>query len=72
MKTRVSPRQVRPRGAHGRELYRLVSPRSRPILHDLSPSGSSSPTRLFVADDGSLYFVANDGVHGDEPWRLAG
>ena len=58
-------------GVHGRELYTLVSPRSRPILHDLSPTGSSNPSRLFVAD-GFLYFVANDGVHGAEPWRLAG
>lgn len=58
-------------GVHGRELYTLVSPRSHPILHDLSPTGSSNPSRLFVAD-GSLYFVANDGVHGTEPWRLAG
>jgi ELWxxDGT repeat protein len=58
-------------GVHGRELYTLASPRSRPVLHDLSPTGGSNPNRLLVVD-GSLYFVANDGVHGDEPWRLAG
>jgi len=57
---------------HGRELYTLAGPRARPVLHDLSPSGSSSdPRGVLVADD-SLYFVADDGVHGAEPWRLTG
>ncbi len=58
-------------GVHGRELYTLTSPRSLPVLHDLSASGSSNPSRLTVLD-GSLWFVADDGLHGAEPWRLPG
>jgi ELWxxDGT repeat protein len=36
---------------------------------DINPVGSSGPD-LFLPFGSTLFFAANDGVHGREPWRM--
>jgi len=42
-----------------------------PVLVDINPMGTSNPVQLTNAD-GTLFFVATDGVHGKELWTLTG
>ena len=56
-------------GNHGRELWTVASARSRPVLYDLSATGSSKPMALAQVGD-SVFFFADDGTHGREPWVL--
>lgn len=56
-------------GVHGRELWTVTRPGAKAVLHDLSPTGSSLPSRL-VRVGSKVFFTANDGTHGREPWVL--
>jgi ELWxxDGT repeat protein len=64
-------------GIHGLELW--VSdgtPGGTSLLKDINQTrndfaGGSEPSDFFVAGD-TLYFSANDGVHGDELWKTDG
>lgn len=38
------------------------------VVADINPNGSSSPVWLRDFGDGHVGFVADDGVHGKEPW----
>jgi ELWxxDGT repeat protein len=69
-------------GVHGRELWRTDgTPEGTVLVRDLVP-GTGSPfpatysyqprSSLLHGIGGSLYFVANDGVHGREPWKSDG
>jgi hypothetical protein len=40
-------------------------------VRDINPTGNASPYEL-TNINGILYFVANDGVHGNELWRSDG
>jgi ELWxxDGT repeat protein len=53
-----------------RELWRVLSGSAfaEPVAN-ISPLGSSSPTGLFN-NNGTLVFAADDGMTGNEPWRL--
>jgi ELWxxDGT repeat protein len=65
-------------GVHGRELWKTDGTAEGTVLvKDLVPgTGSSFPsntlTPLVRSIGGSLYFAANDGVHGTEPWKSDG
>lgn len=41
------------------------------LVKDINPAGSGSPQQL-VSVGGTLYFTANDGVHGRELWKSDG
>ena len=41
------------------------------LVRDINPSGQSLP-RYLTNINGTLYFVANDGTHGDELWKSNG
>jgi ELWxxDGT repeat protein len=69
-------------GVHGRELWKTDGTAEGTVLvEDLVPGAGSPfpatsaflihPPRLFSLS-GGLYFVANDGVHGTEPWKSDG
>ena len=65
-------------GAHGPELWRSDGTAAgTSLVRDIHPSSGSSyglyrgPTELEVLGD-TLYFVANDGLHGSELWRSDG
>jgi ELWxxDGT repeat protein len=38
------------------------------LFKDIAPGAASSSPSQFIVVDGSLYFVADDQVHGEEPW----
>lgn len=58
--------------AAGRELWAIGGQSSPVLVADIQPGeGSSSPAQL-VDGDGTLFFTANDGVHGTELWRSDG
>jgi hypothetical protein len=39
-------------------------------LEELSPGPSSSNPRGFVRSGWDVFFAAEDGTHGEEPWAL--
>lgn len=41
------------------------------LLKDINPSGSSNPSQMTVVGS-TLFFAANDGVHGNELWKSDG
>ena len=41
------------------------------LVKDINPGGNAQISDLFVAGD-KVYFAANDGVHGQEPWSTDG
>jgi ELWxxDGT repeat protein len=41
------------------------------VVKDINPGGSSEPTAV-TAVDGTLFFSADDGTHGDELWQSDG
>ena len=41
------------------------------LVKDINPTGASNP-RDFIDVDGTLYFTANDGIHGRELWKSDG
>lgn len=57
----------------GRELHRTDgTPDGTAVLVDIAPGSEpmgSQPTRVMSPDGVALYFFADDGVHGREPWR---
>jgi ELWxxDGT repeat protein len=62
--------------SHGAELWKLDTRkkgkgRAR-LVKDIKPGGASSSPHRLTNVDGSLYFTADDGVHGDELWRSDG
>jgi len=69
---------------HGTELWKTDgTPEGTNLVKDINPGISSSYpldwwsqsadwSRCFAYGNGYLYFTANDGVHGDEPWRTDG
>jgi ELWxxDGT repeat protein len=69
-------------GAHGRELWKSDGTASGTVLvKDIRPGGDSAfpasswpPTNLpfLVGANGTLFFAANDGVHGEELWTSDG
>jgi ELWxxDGT repeat protein len=67
-------------GIHGRELWKSDgTPAGTVLLKDLAPgSGSAFPAgtlgraSLVHNVGGTLYFAANDRVHGTEPWKSDG
>jgi ELWxxDGT repeat protein len=57
--------------ASGRELWRTDGTASGTgLLADLNPGPRDSSPSHLAEMSGHLYFVANDGVHGGELWRL--
>ncbi len=64
--------------SHGEELWKSDGTEAGTVLvKDIrpGPSGSSSPNLFFrvpTAAGGMLFFVANDGIHGDELWKSDG
>ncbi len=67
-------------GTHGWELYKTNGTKGNvQLLKDIYPGINSSlgasgqvRTHPFVLANNSLYFSANDGVHGNEVWRTDG
>jgi ELWxxDGT repeat protein len=41
------------------------------LIKDINPTGSSNPSQMTVVGS-TLYFAANDGVHGNELWKSDG
>jgi len=48
-------------------LYTASYSQTFELVKDINPDGNSLP-RNFFAYKGKLYFLANDGTHGNEPW----
>jgi ELWxxDGT repeat protein len=58
--------------AKDKELWSAAYPTDQPArVKDINPNGSSFPENL-AAYDGSVYFMADDGVHGHGLWRSDG
>ncbi|WNZ23414.1 hypothetical protein HJG54_11475 [Leptolyngbya sp. NK1-12] len=57
--------------ASGEELWKLTLNNNQGTLkqYDINPTGSSSPNSL-AAVGGQLFFVANNGTDGNEPWSI--
>ncbi|WP_445749273.1 T9SS type A sorting domain-containing protein [Polaribacter sp.] len=57
-------------GANGNELYKTNGINtSTGLVANINTSNSSSP-RNFLEFNGNLYFNANDGIHGEELWKI--
>jgi ELWxxDGT repeat protein len=59
-------------GFHGRELWKIDPPYTTPVMvediNDTTDGANSSPEQ-FTNVNGTVFFVANDGVTGDELWK---
>lgn len=59
-------------GAHGRELFVTDGTTSGTrLLQDIRPGPASSELCNFMAWGDDIFFSADDGVHGPEPWLLS-
>ncbi|MCV2890996.1 hypothetical protein [Ruegeria aquimaris] len=54
----------------GNELWRAFSDGTVELVADINPGGSSSSAHDFIVFGTSLYFTAEDGIHGRELWRV--
>ena len=63
-------------GTHGRELWESDGTTAgTKLVMDVNPGGSdafSADGQVITSVNGSLYFAANDGTHGIEPWMIPG
>ena len=64
-------------GDTGRELYKLDSDLNVQKVVEINPKGAAFTYnqdygRVFYKYDGALYFLATDGVHGNELWKTDG
>lgn len=65
-------------GVHGRELWRSNGTAAGTVLvKDINPGMNGStqsidPQQWFTNVNGTLFFAANDGVHGTELWKSNG
>ena len=60
------------RAEDGRELWSTAPDGSVARVADIAPGAASSNPQALAAFQGALYFVADDGVHGEELWRSDG
>ena len=64
-------------GVNGYELWRINGSGVAELVEDAVPGGginsgsSSSSPQLLTNVNGSVYFIANDGVNGQELWRIS-
>jgi ELWxxDGT repeat protein len=59
-------------GFHGREMWKIEPPYTTPVLvEDINATGfgASSAPEQFTNVNGTVFFVANDGITGDEVWK---
>ena len=59
-------------GSTGRELWVWQPPNAPTLVADIRPGSQGSNPRWLVAFRNRCYFVANDGVHGEELWASNG
>ncbi|HYH96537.1 ELWxxDGT repeat protein [Hyalangium sp.] len=63
-------------GSHGRELWKTDgTPDGTTLVKDINPGPAHGLTRyaaLESRDDGTLFFAADDGVHGSDLWKTDG
>ncbi len=60
------------RGGNGKELYAYDTRTGQArLVKDINPFGDSNPQYLF-GQGATVYFTADDGVHGEEIWRSNG
>lgn len=60
------------RAEDGRELWAVGPGRAAARVRDIAPGPTSSGPRNFTVFQGLLYFLADDGVRGEELWRSDG
>ena len=62
-------------GTHGRELWQSDGTATGTrVVMDINPGGSdafSAYGQVITSVNGSLYFAADDGIHGVEPWVIS-
>ncbi len=60
------------RPEEGRELWTLGPDQTTTLVRDIAVGPGSSNPRNMTVFDGALYFLADDGIHGEELWRSDG